>query len=56
VSEYNYPGGTVFANGLPVGGMSDVWFREGIVVPEPGTWVLLVVGFGLLGWRKRWFS
>jgi hypothetical protein len=30
----------------------DLWFREGVVVPEPGTWALLLVGFGLLAWRK----
>lgn len=48
--EYNYPGGTVFANGLPVGGMSDVWFREGIVVPEPCSGFLLALGGALALW------
>lgn len=43
-SEYNYPGGTIFANGLPVGGMGDVWFREGIIVPEPTSAALFVGG------------
>jgi len=56
VSEYNYPGGTVFFSGSPGGGMTDMWFREGIVVPEPRTWGLLLIGVGLLLFRKRQFT
>jgi hypothetical protein len=49
--EYNYPGGSAFFGGLPVTA-SDYWFREGIVVPEPGTWALLLLGLGALAWRR----
>ena len=42
-AEYNYPGGTGFNNGLPVGA-SDLWFREGIVVPEPSSVLLILMG------------
>lgn len=39
----NYTGGTAFVNGSSVG--ADLWFREGIlVVPEPSTWTLLLLG------------
>jgi hypothetical protein len=44
--EYNYEGGMVFYNGgLPASG-SDVWFREGLFVPEPASALLVVVGVG----------
>jgi len=41
--EYNYVGGSVFAAGLPVSG-SDLWFREGIIVPEPSSLTLALSG------------
>jgi len=46
VEEFNYPNGTIYFNGLPLGGMSDVWFREGIVVPEPSSVLLGLIGIG----------
>jgi hypothetical protein len=49
----DYAGGTEFLQGQP--GNNDLWFREGIVVPEAGTWALLVIGCGLLVWRRRLF-
>jgi hypothetical protein len=52
--EYNYPGGSVFANGMPATA-SDYWFREGIV-PEPSSALLSLLGFGpllLILQRKR---
>ena len=51
--EYNYPGGTAFANGFPAGGMTDLWFREGIVVPEPSVLTLLGVASLLLSSHFR---
>ena len=48
---YNYPGGTGYANG--VADPNDLWFREGIVVPEPGTCLMLFAGFGALILRCR---
>ena len=39
---FTYAGGTAYSQGVPVSG--DWWFREGIVVPEPSTFALLVVG------------
>src|SRR6266511_3000987 len=30
-----YLNGDLFINGTPSGAMSDLWFREGVVVPEP---------------------
>lgn len=50
--HYNYPRGTAFGQGM-ANPASDLWFREGIVVPEPGSCVLFVIGCGLLVWRKR---
>lgn len=34
--ELNYPGGIVYADGIP-SSASDAWFREGIIIPEPAT-------------------
>jgi hypothetical protein len=52
VSTYNYVGGTAFFQGVPSPN-NDLWFREGIVVPEPSVWALLAVGCVVLAWRKR---
>jgi hypothetical protein len=40
----SYAGGNAWNNGLE--GTGDYWFREGVVVPEPGSVWLLLVGFG----------
>jgi len=50
--EYNYSGGSVFANGLPVVA-SDLWFREGIVIPEPLSVWLVLLGGGVLLYVRR---
>jgi hypothetical protein len=58
-SEYNYSRGSVFVGGFPALA-SDYWFREGIIIPEPSSGVLLLVGTGF--WlcarrrnvKKRW--
>ena len=43
---YNYPGGTIFGNGSP-NPASDLWFREGILVPEPSSFALLLIAGGV---------
>ena len=46
-----YSGGDAWNNGLQDTG--DYWFREGIVVPEPATIWLLLLGSGVFIWRRR---
>ena len=41
----DYAGGTEYLKGLP--GTDDLWFREGIIVPEPSSLALLLLGCGL---------
>jgi len=43
--NYNYPGGTAIIRGVE-NPMSDVWFREGIIVPEPSVLSLILIGSG----------
>jgi hypothetical protein len=48
-----YLGGDLWGNGVP-SPTGDLWFREGIVVPEPGALVLLLLGSGaFLRFRRR---
>ena len=54
-NTYNYAGGTAFGNGI-ANPASDLWFREGIVVPEPSLEALfLVCGIGSVHrlWKRR---
>jgi hypothetical protein len=44
--HYLYPGGTAFLNGLANSG-NDLWFREGVFVPEPSS-ICLLIGGGVL--------
>jgi hypothetical protein len=53
VGQYNYPGGTFFANGAPDPIGFDVWFREGALTPEPSSGLLLLFGAAGL-WAVRW--
>jgi len=46
-----YAGGSAFLQGVPVG--EDLWFREGIIVPEPSTLALLLVGGGAIAYVRR---
>jgi hypothetical protein len=46
-NAFNYPGGTAFFFGRP-SQSSDLWFREGIIIPEPSSALLVLVGFGAL--------
>ena len=50
--DYRYPGGTAFFNGVANAGW-DLWFREGIVVPEPSSALLLLAGVGALAVFRR---
>jgi len=43
----SYPLGEAWNNGVPSSTGSDYWFREGVVVPEPGTIWLLLIGSGV---------
>ena len=49
---YDYRGGMAFFKGV-AGSASDLWFREGIVVPEPSAAVLGLLGGALLLGRRR---
>jgi hypothetical protein len=50
--EYNYPGGMVFANGVAASG-SDMWFREGIIVPEPSSGMIALFGVCSVIYARR---
>lgn len=50
-NAYNYQGGSAYSQGASINGY-DLWFREGIIVPEPSAAALLGVA-SLLGWRAR---
>ena len=46
-----YPGGSAFLNGNPVS--EDLWFREGVIVPEPSTAALLLIGGSAVVYVRR---
>jgi hypothetical protein len=52
VATYNYLAGTAFGHGVP-SPTQDLWFREGIIVPEPSSALLLLLGGGLAAWHRR---
>jgi hypothetical protein len=41
---YGYQGGTLFCNGAPDPNGNDAWFREGTLVPEPSSGLLVLLG------------
>ena len=51
-TSYNYSGGEAFANGIARPG-TDLWFREGTVVPEPTSGALVVLAGLAAGVRRR---
>jgi hypothetical protein len=47
-----YPGGTIFGLGR-ANPVEDLWFREGIVVPEPSAaQMIFLAGVGVAGLRR----
>lgn len=50
-TSYNYAGGGAFGNGRP-SPMGDLWFREGVIVPEPSSAAIIVAGI-VYGLRRR---
>ena len=53
VSSFNYPGGMFFFGGGNPQEGTDLWFREGIVVPEPSERLLILVGSGVYVCARR---
>jgi len=51
-ARYGYPSGTAFFNGTSSPNI-DLWFREGIVVPEPSSAWLVLLGAGMFIWCRR---
>jgi len=52
---FNYAGGEFYNQGVGTT-LSDLWFREGIIVPEPSTAALLLIGGAIAYVRRRWKS
>jgi hypothetical protein len=53
-SSFNYLGGTAFSKGT-ANSSEDLWFREGIIVPEPSISWLVVFSSGILFYIRRTF-
>jgi hypothetical protein len=49
---FNYPGGAEYAGGNR-SATADYWFQQGIVVPEPSSFILFLFGVGLLLYRGQ---
>jgi hypothetical protein len=50
--NYGYAGGTLYALGAPSGSGTDLWFREGVIIPEPPSGLLVLLGIaGICAFR-----
>jgi hypothetical protein len=52
VADYGYAGGTAIFNDVP-NPNRDLWFREGIIVPEPSSVSLILLAGGTLIYLRR---
>lgn len=50
-NSYQYPGGMAYWGGKPDPGL-DMWFRTGIVIPEPSSLALGLFGLVVVAWAK----
>jgi hypothetical protein len=50
---YEYAGGTAFLKGAALT-QDDLWFQDGVVVPEPSVAWLVLVGGGIFFSARRW--
>lgn len=50
--NFSYPGGVAYFHGNP-SASEDLWFREGVVVPEPSVAALVFLGAGLYWSSQR---
>lgn len=50
---YNYPGGVLYFSDGTSNPNYDLWFREGVVVPEPSAAALILLAVGLGLTRKK---
>jgi hypothetical protein len=50
---FNYSGGTFFFNGAPNPNGFNAWFREGVLIPEPSSGLLVLVGFVAMWVMRR---
>jgi len=51
--QLRYAGGTFYVGGAPHPDDLDLWFREGIVAPEPSSALLILIGAGVLTYVRR---
>jgi hypothetical protein len=49
---FNYPGGELYSLGVGTP-LTDYWFREGIVVPEPSVTALIFPALGIFVFAQR---
>jgi hypothetical protein len=52
IPTHPYLGGTIIINGAP-NSAADLWFREGVIVPEPRAALLVLLGSGVFACARR---